>query len=336
MICLKRQSALFFVAIAVIVSACGPGKNRTHVDVSKISMPMMKIHRYDLDLFRVNTGHLQQELEALKPMYRFFLGTDLGDTAKLNAMRAYLENQRNVNFYEAVALQYKDAGAIENGLTDAFRHYLFYYPGSKIPRVYAYISSGDYDYPVQFADSVMLIGLDNYLGKDFKPYITDGLPFYRIVRMNAGNLLPDCMKVLSNVTHPTQLPGNNLLEQMIETGKRLYFTDAMIPGIEDRFKIGYTGQQQEWIVKNEAHVWATIIENRMLYTTDAKLIRAFMADGPFTAEFSKEAPSRMGEWLGWQIVRKYMENKPEVTLPEMMNEQDAQKILNDSGYKPEK
>jgi len=89
-------------------------------------------------------------------------------------------------------------------------------------------------------------------------------------------------------------------------------------------------------VKNEAHVWAAIIENRMLYTTDGKLIRSFMADGPFTAEFSKEAPSRLGEWLGWQIVRKYLENQPEVTFQQVMNEKDPQKILTLSGYKPEK
>ncbi|MEI7662090.1 MAG: gliding motility lipoprotein GldB, partial [Bacteroidota bacterium] len=255
---------------------------------------------------------------------------------KLADMKAYLENPRNITFQAAVASQYKDGRWIENGLTEAFKHYRYYYPGVKIPRVYAYISGGDYDFPVQFADSVMLIGLDNFLGRDFKPYAADGLPFYRITRMNSGNILPECMKVLLNVTYREQLSGNTLLEQMVEAGKRLFFIDAMIPGTDDRFKIGFTQPQQDWIVKNEAHVWAAIIENRMLYTTDGKLIRAFMSDGPFTAEFSKDSPSRLGEWLGWQIVRNYMENQPEVTLSDLMNEKDAQKILAQSGYKPEK
>jgi uncharacterized protein YjaZ len=61
-----------------------------------------------------------------------------------------------------------------------------------------------------------------------------------------------------------------------------------------------------------------------------------MADGPFTAEFSKDAPARLGEWLGWQIVREYYEKNPEVTLQLVMTETDAQKILSNSGYKPEK
>jgi uncharacterized protein YjaZ len=123
---------------------------------------------------------------------------------------------------------------------------------------------------------------------------------------------------------------------MVEAGKRLLFVEAMMPQAEERLLIGYSKEQHEWIVKNEAHVWAAIIENRMLYTTDGKLIRTFMADGPFTAEFSKDAPARLGEWLGWQIVREYYEKNPEVTLQLVMTETDAQKILSNSGYKPEK
>ncbi|MEI6682607.1 MAG: hypothetical protein WCO44_08265 [Bacteroidota bacterium] len=333
---MKRVFLFFALLTMALFSGCGSAKHRLDVDVSKTGLPEMKIHRYDLDLFRVHPGRLQQELEALKPSYRFFLGTDLGDAGKLDEMRAYLENPRTVAFQAAVAGRYADIRMLEHDLTDAFRHFLYYYPGSKIPRVYAYISGGDYDFPIQFADTVLLIGLDNYLGKDFKPYASDGLPNYRILRMNPENILPDCMKVLSTVTDPEQLPGNTMLEQMVEAGKRLYFIDAMIPAAGDRFKIGYTQAQYDWIIKNETHVWAAIIENRMLYATDGKLIRAFMADGPFTAEFSKEAPPRLGEWLGWQIIRRYMENQPGVSLQQLMKERDAQKILTTSGYKPEK
>ncbi len=332
------KSCLFAasVALTLMLSACGPGKDRLHADVSKTIQSPVTIHRYDLDLFRVDIARLQNELESLRPTYRFFLGTDLGDPGKLADMKSYLESPRNTGFHDAVASRYQHVSSLEKELTEAFRHYRYYFPHAASPRVYAYISGGDYDYPVQFADSVMLIGLDNYLGKDFKPYISDGLPFYRIMRMNEGDILPDCMKVLSTVTYPGQVPGNNLLEQMIEAGKRLYFVDAMIPAVPDRFKISYTQEQYDWIVKNEAHVWAAIIENRMLYTTDPKLIRTFISDGPFTAGFAKEAPPRLGEWLGWQIVRKFMENETSVTLDEMMKERDFQKILSASRFKPEK
>jgi len=331
-----RWFGIYLLLSLVMLSGCGHGRHRLDTDVSKTDLPVVKIHRYDVDLFRVNRAQLQQGLESLKPAYRFFLGTDLGDSAKLNGMRAYLDSPRNLGFQAAVDSQYRQITGIEKDLTLALQHYLYYYPGFKIPRIYSYISGGDYDFPVQFADSVLLIGLDNYLGKGFKPYISDGLPVYRISRMTRADVVPECMKVLGRITYPEQFPGNTLLEQMIEAGKRLLFLDAMIPATEDRLKIGYSKEQYDWVVKNEAHVWAAIISNRMLFTTDGKLIRSFMADGPFTAEFSKDAPARLGEWLGWQIVRKYFENQPNLSLQDVMTEKDPQKILNISGYKPEK
>lgn len=331
-----RPIAILYFLLLMILSGCNRGDRNFDIDVSGAGIPDVIIHRYDIDLFRLNPERLREELELLKPRYRFFLGTDLGDPEKLSGMKAYLESPRNREFHNAVEAQYQKVDGIENELTLAFRHYLYYYPGFKIPRVYTYISGGDYDYPVQFADSVLLIGLDNYLGRDFKPYVADGLPAYRISRMTRGHLIPDCIKVLGKITYPEQLPGNTLLEQMIDAGKRLLFMDAMIPLAEDRLKIGYSQEQYDWIVRNEFQVWAAIIENKMLFTTDGKLIRTFMADGPFTAEFSKYAPARLGEWIGWQILRKYYKNQDDLTIPQVMSEMDAQKILRMSGYKPEK
>lgn len=326
----------FYGLLILLMAGCGPNEKRLEVDISGVNIPEVKIHRYDLDLFRFNMANLQVELEALKPRYRFFLGTDLSAPEKLTAMRAYLENPRNLDFHRAIKQKFSDLTPLEHSLTDAFKHFRYYYPNEPIPRLYSYVSGGDYDYPVQFSDSVMIIGLDNYLGADFSAYTADGLPLFRVNRMTPGHILPDCMKVLADITIPKTMPGDNLLEQMVESGKRLYFVDAMIPATGDRFKIGYSQEQYDWILKHEQHVWAAIIENRMLYTTDGQLIRAFMADGPFTAEFSRESPARLGEWIGWQIVRRYMANNDEVTLPALLAEKDAQKILTLSKYKPEK
>ncbi|MDP1623505.1 MAG: hypothetical protein Q8M08_14325 [Bacteroidales bacterium] len=331
-----RFFGLYFIFCIVIFSGCGHGKKRLNPDISNVKIEQVKIHRYDLDLFTVNPDQLQTNLEALKPAYLFFLDTDLSDPAKLAEMKAYLESPRNQEFHAAVVNQYKQITSLEKDLSQALKHYGYYYPGFKVPRIYTYISGGDYDYPVQFADSVLLIGLDNYLGKDFKPYVADGLPAYRISRMSSAHVVPDCMRVLGMITYPVRFPGNTMLEQMIDAGKRLLFVDAMIPQTEDRLKIGYSKEQYDWVVNHEAHVWTAIIENRILYTTDGKLIRSFMADGPFMAEFSKDAPTRLGAWLGWQIVRKYYENQPKITFQEVMTELDAQKILTMSGYKPQK
>ncbi len=333
---MMRLNSVFGVFFLALLLGCNSGKTRLDINTRDIQLPDVEIRRYDLDLFRVSVHNLKDGLEKMKPAYRFFLDTDLNDPVKLIEMKAYLENPRNLDFYQAVQVKYKNLESIQKNLTEAFRHYRYYYPDARIPKVYSYISGGDYDYPVQFADSVMLIGLDNYLGKDNKIYGSDGLPLYRLEKMSPDNIVPDCMLVLAKVLQPSQMTGNALLDHMIQEGKQLYFAEAMIPGTNPRFLMGYTQGQMDWAIKNEAHVWAAIIENRLLYSTDGQIVRTFISDGPFTAEFSKESPSRLGIWIGWQIVRKYMENEEDVSLQQLLNETDAQKILTLSKYKPQK
>ncbi|MCX6287479.1 MAG: gliding motility lipoprotein GldB, partial [Bacteroidetes bacterium] len=118
--------------------------------------------------------------------------------------------------------------------------------------------------------------------------------------------------------------------------KRLYLQDAILPATPDRLKIGYTQEQYNWIKKNEVQVWGTIIENHMLYSNDGRIIRVFTSDGPFTAEFSKTSPPLLGNWIGWQIVKQYMERNPDISIEQLLKEKDSQKILAGSKYKPEK
>jgi len=324
------------MAALLFLVGCGGGKGRLDIKVDDIPPANVTFHRYDADLFKVDRNHLQAGLEALKPAYRFFLDADLSDTVRLREMQSYLENPRNQGFQRAVDSLYGNTQPLEKELLLAIRHFIHYFPGARIPRVYTYISGGDYDAPVQMADSVLLIGLDNYLGEEFKAYAADGLPEYRIARMTRQHIVRDCMEEMYRISFPSRIPGNTLLDYMVEAGKKYLFLDAMMPAAADRLKIGYTPAQYDWIVKNESHVWAAIISNRMLYTTDGNLIRTFLADGPFTAEFSQDSPPRLGEWIGWQIVKQYYENQRSLTLPDVMAEKDSQKILTRSGYKPEK
>ncbi|MBE0648912.1 MAG: hypothetical protein IH596_14165 [Bacteroidales bacterium] len=325
-----------FVALFLLTGSCNWSRPRLQVDVSEIPMNDVKVHRYDQALFAIPLDRLETGLGQIKPSYPFFLNTDLSDTAKINNLKEYLTNGRTIEFYNASQARFKDLTGLEQNLTDAFRHFIYYFPDAVIPRVYTYISGGEYDHPVQFVDTVLLIALDAYLGTDFKPYGADGLPLYKIVRMEPEFILPGCIRAMEEAYFPVTYPGNMLLDQMVDAGKRLYFVDAMIPDYPDSLKISYTEKQMAWVTANEAQVWAALIENQMLFSSQGSTIRTFLADGPFTAEFSQASPPRLGEYLGWRIVKAYMEENPDVTLQELMDEADSQKILSRSTYKPRK
>ena len=317
---MKRTLIPFLILSLIIVTACNWHKDRLKIDVSGIKTPGIKIGRYDQDLFRVSPDNLASDLKKLQGRYDFFLGTNLDDPSKLEQMKVYLENPRTQDFHRATADKFKELSAVENDLTDAFRHLEYYYPGIKQPRFYSYISGGDYEHPVQLADSVVIIALDTYLGRDFKPYFSDGVPQYRAERMNPDYIVPDVMKIMAGSLAPENPNAMTLLDQIVEAGKTHYWLDAMMPDVPPHLKFGYTKAQADWITKNESHVWAAIIENSMLYSTDGKFSRMFLADGPNTTEFGAFSPPRMGEWIGWRIVRSYMENNSDVTLQQLLLE----------------
>ena len=122
---------------------------------------------------------------------------------------------------------------------------------------------------------------------------------------------------------------------MIEQGKKLYFIEAMNPALPDSVILGYSTPQMEWAQDNEGAVWAAVVGNNMLYSNNVDNRRLLFNDGPFTAAFAEEAPARLGDFLGLQIVRSFMTNNDE-TLTNLMKLTDYQDILERSKYKPRK
>jgi hypothetical protein len=164
-----------------------------------------------------------------------------------------------------------------------------------------------------------------------------GFPLYKIARMNKTYIPVDCMKGWAQSEFPGgPMVEKSLLSQMIYQGKILYFLDAMMPDISDTLKIGYTNTQLDWCVKNEKNIWAFFIEKKLLFSSNSVEFLKFINDGPTTNGLPKEAPAQLGSWIGWQIVREYMNNNKNVTLEELMKEPNEQKVLNLSKYKPKK
>jgi uncharacterized protein YjaZ len=124
---------------------------------------------------------------------------------------------------------------------------------------------------------------------------------------------------------------------MIYFGKELYLKDLLLPTTSDAEKIGYTPAQITWCTENEGYIWRYFMEEKLIYSTDSKLANRFINLAPFSKfylEIDNESPGRVGTWIGWQIVRSFMENN-EVNLSDLM-QIDAKEIFNKSKYKPKK
>jgi hypothetical protein len=193
----------------------------------------------------------------------------------------------------------------------------------------------DYNYTTIYANDKLLIGLEFYLGKDHKFY--QSIPAYIRQNFEERQMMPN---VVQSFAEKVVSIGNNdtFIAMMVASGKQLYLKDILIPDYTDAEKIGYTDQQILWSKENEAEIWKKFIEDNLLYSTDAKLAPRFINLAPFSKfylEIDNESPGRIGQWMGWQIVRSFMENNPEVTIQQLLK-MDAKVVFEKSKYKPKK
>ena len=124
---------------------------------------------------------------------------------------------------------------------------------------------------------------------------------------------------------------------MVYYGKELYLKDIWLSNVSDAEKIGYTEEEMQWANDNEEDMWRYFIEKELLYKTDPKLAPRFIFNAPFSKfylEIDNESPGMVGRYIGWQIVRSYMENNT-VTVPQLLIK-NADEIFKNSKYKPKK
>ncbi|MBP6978335.1 MAG: hypothetical protein KBB71_08490 [Lentimicrobiaceae bacterium] len=330
----KRWIGIILVMILSV--SCGSQKTRWQsIDIRDIPGPDLTIHRYEEALFSADTNRLASAIHDLMGTYAVFLGSAPADSMGILQLRQYVRDPFIRQLYDETRSLYPDLKVQEQQLNEIFRYYSYYFPDQAIPQVYTYVSGIDYQNPVMFQPPDLLIALDMYLGEDYEHYRQLGVPAYRIRNFSKEFLIRDCVQELAAYHMKDLYPGDDVLEKMVVEGKKLYFLDALLPFEEDTVKIGFTDDQLRWCIENESNLWKFMIENEVLYSTDIQIINKFFNDGPFTRGFPG-SPARLGSWLGWQIIRNYMDHHSGLTLRDLLHETDAHEILRDSGYKPEK
>jgi len=337
-----RQSYLFFLFMPLFFSL-GSCRQNTKPDVSDVHLTV-KITRFDRDLFAGKSKNLLQTDTFLNRKYgKFyddFIHRMVGNYDYTNSeiLQTLYKDQAYTDLNDETEGVFKNLSDKEEELTQAFKYVRYYYPDAKIPQFISFISGFAVQTPV--GDDYMGIGLDMFLGKDSKFYkaIVQSVPSYLSRRFSPEYMVPRLAETYAREElFPESDEDRSFLSKMVHNGKILYFMDQVLSeDVPDSVKIGYTKKQIEWCQNFESDIWAYYLENNLLYDTDYQKIQVFLSEGPFTpglGERNESAP-KLGVWVGWQIVRKYMKENKEISLQQLMKEHDAQKILTASRYKP--
>ncbi len=326
----RRISIVLFCTVLLLVSC---SKNKLDVNVSNIDAPV-EIKRFDLAFYEIDANNFEKELPNIATTYPAVFKLS-------NFSTEDWKNQYNDDYYKDIYTEVKkslaDFSNQEEALEVVFKHFKYYYPERTIPTVYTYLSGMDFELPVLYLDTVLFIATDDFLGPNTPLYNT--LPNYLAEDYSKKYIATEVAKEIGKTLNKPAEGNSTLLDDMIYHGKLLYFTDAMMPKVDDHIKIQYTAEEIKWCKENEYYMWAELVEQQLLFSKKNTEKQRFITPAPFSKfylQIDNESPGRIGQWLGWQIVRKYMEKNKDVTLQELMNNNSSETILKNSKYKPSK
>ncbi len=331
---------LWVIGIAAfLLTACQKGRSYFPQDIES---QQVEIVRFDKAMMNVHEATVKEDIQVLYDEYPAFmpvwveeiLGIPSADTAYLEqALPAFL-NDTMYGFQATNAKEqtvFADVKDIEKGLSKAFSRICYLYPETEIPSMYLFVSG--FQTPIYFGDELVGIGADMYLGSDYE-YYNRVVYEYQKQTMRKECIPVDVVSAFLFRTLPYTSTKSRLLDQMMYRGKIMYLVSQLFDELPGYEVMGWTKEQWNWCEKNERAIWHLVMDKRDLFKTESLVLTGYLNDGPFTSEVSQDAPGRFGIWLGWRIVESYMAHNESVSLQDLMAEPDAQKILEESYYKP--
>lgn len=299
-------------------------KSKVEKAVEEIPVDI-QVKRFDKVFFESKP----EDLQKVKEEFPYFFPEGNDDNVWIDKMRDPIWRE----VYEEVQKKYSNIEPVRQDFTSLFQHLKYYFPEIKTPKLVTVIGEMDYEAKAIYADTLVVVALELYLGNEHKFY---QFPNYLKENFEQKQIMPDIVSSFAYRNIPAY-SDKDLLSQMIFEGKQLYAKDLLLPEYTDAEKIGYTPEQIKWCEENEAYMWRYFIEKELLYSIDPKLTTRFIAPAPFSKfylEIDNESPGRVGSWIGWQMIRSYMKNN-NVTLAQMFKT-DPKEIFEKAKYKPKK
>ncbi len=349
-----NKVTLALATVCLLITQSCNNESEKVPDTSSINVELITT-RFDKDLYALDTNKIGDGLKKLNNKYpdflNYFLDTIMAYGIKGNyndtvtgikdGLRPFLVFKDFKELQNEIELKYPDTKKTDEQLINGFKLFKYYYPEITIPKI-IYLNMGLSNWPSFPVDNTTLcIGLDMFLGDDFKHYRSIGVHEYMNAHLRQSYIPVSVFGAIYKGMHPLKMAEKNLLDLMIQKGKEQYFLHKLLPYLPDSTLFGYKQKQIDWCNSNEALVYNFFIQNQLIYSKEAQNIMPYITDGPFArglepvSVVEKSTPGSIGVWLGYKIVTAYMANNKTVTLKQLTDQQiAAEKFLEMAKYKP--
>lgn len=327
--------------------ACQQEDTKVIPDVSDIKVDLT-IDRFEEALFSLDTSQIEAGLAQLEQQYpafsevyfNFVLGSKdpkVAPQGHSEYIKGFLTHPGLVHLYDTTHQLYTNISDIEEELEQAMQFYQYYFPMSELPHFTTFIS----EYSIAafiYGEQALAIGLDFFLGEKYPYYKYNpqnpNFSDYMVRTYNRDHLVSKAIQPLIE-DHVGQPPGERLLDLMIHNGKKLYIRDLLLPYAQDTVLLEMTPTQVQWLKKNEFNLWSHLVGNDLLYSSEFRKIRKLIDYSPSgPSDMPEETPGRAGNWIGFQIVKRYMRQHPNTSIQSLIDLKDSQQLLDESKFRP--
>lgn len=256
------------------------------------------------------------------------------DSTFINAFYQHYSNDSLKLFYENSSKEFGNFSEVNNQFEDLFKYITYYYPKYNTPTLKTLFSGFVFGNDLALSDSSIFISFEYFLGpkSTYKPPLFE----YFLERYQKPYLVPMVALALSGRFNNADMKDESMIASMVYYGKAHYFVERTMPRLPDSLNIMYSAETLKGIEENIDIIWSHFIEKELLYNKVRFINDKYCGERPSIPEIGDKCPGRIGRWLGWQIVKSYMAENPEITLQQLMEDPNAEKIFRKSNYKPRK
>lgn len=337
-----RHYYYFCTLFSLLIGLLSCGNNTTTPNVEPYSGDVT-IVRYDQALRQVDSMDIEASKIKLQQKYPAMSGLYFDRIApkEPQALTDFLTNPSTQYFLDTLTTILPSLKQEERKLKDAYGYWQHYFPLKAVPSVYGLFTNFGYQaFIFEDGDKDGIgLSLEMFLGKDF-PYknIDPKNPLFSeyITEKYQRKYIPKKVIELMIDDIIGDVPGKRLIDHAVHQGKKIAILEKIFPKDDLAYLLEMEEGQAQWCQRNELEIWDYFLNQELLFEANQQQIRSYVYDAPRSKGMPKESPGRTAHYIGYQIVKSYLE-KTNATIQDLVkNSVSVDDILQKSKYKPKR
>ncbi|MEN9302651.1 MAG: hypothetical protein RL264_1080 [Bacteroidota bacterium] len=313
--------SLVFGALMLITS-CSSDPYEVDIDnvklkLSFVNMDSLVYHSNEKELLCHHSTYVRTHNEIMAFSFGHCLGIPLKPDSTFIRKTIEFKEDKYIQRLEKTIEKW-NKNQVKSNLIAAFKRLKVHFPKGKVPESIFFINSL-FTASVFSTEKEIAIGVERYLGENAQ--VIKELPgqhFYAWIKkgMDKRYVERDVLAawLMTNYIEETT---ENYASEMMRWGKIIFITRQLLPEIDEATILRYDQKQYDWAVNSEKSIWRYLVDKEMLFKTDEETRVHLLNEGPFTIGLPDESPDRIGQFMGYTIVKKYCEEN-EPTLKELI------------------